>query len=205
MFRSRNFPFLSAPTDSAEGGGGVAAEDTTALKAALAAERKRGDSAEKRLRDLEGQQELANKTLAEQVATLQTQLAQSQSQFEVERQQLTGQLTQRDIRSAFVTAYGGSKGLPEYADVLYAHVGGSLQLADGKVVTSDGKSLDQAIAQAREKFPAMFAPDNVAAGSGLSASTAIANPGARVVSAANLKGVSAEDLVSGKVILDLNG
>lgn len=191
-----------------EGAGGGGGEDVSGLKSALNSERKARESAEKRLKDLETQQEMSNKTLAEQVASLQGQLAQTQSQYEAERQQLTGQLTQRDIRSAFVNAYGGSKGLPEYADVLYAHLGVNLQLADGKVVTKEGKPLEVAIAAARSQFPAMFAPENVAAGSGVSASSSNGSSSPRLVKASDVdavRGVSPDDLASGKVVLDLEG
>lgn len=188
--------------------GSAGAEDLTGLKTALGSERKRAEAAERKLKDLETQQELSNKTLAEQVSALQGQLAQTQTQYEAEKQQLTGQLTQRDIRQAFVNAYGGSKGLPEYADVLYAHLGANLQLSDGNVLTKDGKPLDVAIAAARSQFPAMFAPDNVAAGSGVSPSPrSNGSNGARVVKANDaeaVRGINPDDLMSGKVVLDLD-
>ncbi len=204
-----NHKFLRYPLQSPEGDqGGGGAEDLTGLKSALTSERRRAEAAEKKLKELETSQEMSNKTLAEQVASLQSQLAQSQTQFEADRQLLTGQLTQRDIRQAFVNSYGGSKGLPEYADVLYAHLGANLQLSDGKVVTKDGKPLETAIAAARAQFPAMFAPENVAAGSGVSGSVSRQNGGVRVVNAADteaVKAVDPNDLVTGKVVLDLGG
>jgi len=204
-----NHKYFRYPLQSPEGdqsGGG--AEDLTGLKSALNSERKRAEAAEKKLKELETTQEMSNKTLAEQVASLQSQLAQSQTQFETDRKLLTGQLTQRDIRQAFVNSYGGSKGLPEYADVLYAHLGANLQLSDGKVVTKDGKPLETAIAAARSQFPAMFAPENVAAGSGVSGSVSRQNGGVRVVNADDteaVKAVDPNDLVTGKVVLDLGG
>ena len=197
--------FLHAEGSDLGSGGG---DDLTGLKTALTSERKRAEAAEKKLKEMETQQELSNKTLAEQVAALQGQLAQTQTQYETERQQLTGQLTQRDIRSAFVNAYGGSKGLPEYADVLYAHLGANLQLSDGKVVTKEGKPLDVAIAAARSQFPAMFAPENVAAGSGVSPSSSNGSSSVRLITASDteaVRGVNPDDLVSGKVVLDLEG
>jgi hypothetical protein len=205
MNRRFRLPLL-APVDTAEVSGSSGGEDLTGLKSALAAERKAREKAERTLQDLQTQQELSNKTLAEQVATLQGQLVSQTQTYESEKSQLAAQLSQRDIRSAFVSAYGGAKGLPEYADVLYAHLGSQLQLSDGKVLTTDGKALSEAIAHTRTQFPAMFAPDNVAAGSGLSASAPQSNGSLRVVKASD--GVSGDtvnplDMASGKVVLDL--
>lgn len=96
-------------------------EDLTGLRSALGKERDRADAAERQL-----------KLLQESQSSLQSQMETLKSQFETEKTDLLGQISQRDMRSSFQSAFGEAKGRSQYADMLYSHLSGQMQISTGR-------------------------------------------------------------------------
>lgn len=189
--------FSTESSDSAPAAGG---EDLSALRSALEKERKRNDELAKKLKQREDAEALQNKSLQDQVTQLQQEKAALEQKLETQATEHQQQLLRRDVARSFSDALAAAKVLPEYRD-RFGDLEQSLTVENGKLM-QDGKPFDAA--SLRTKYPAMFAADNQAAGSGASGSNGSGGNGsARVISTlAETATVDPADLVSGKVVLE---
>jgi hypothetical protein len=203
-FESMSFrrfaPAIAFSADDGAGAGG--AEDLSALKSALAKERAAREKLENRLKAFDGldpeNARHAERTLREQIEDLQLQLDESNARYERDTTDLTKRLTGKDIGYQFTAALSDLGVLPEYRD-RFGDIAGSLELADGKL-TRNGQPFNPA--ELRAKYPAMFKADNVPAGSGSNGTSGRSPNGTQVV-AASSNSADPSDMMSGKVVLDL--
>lgn len=140
-------------------------------------------------------------TLSDQLANTQRQFNEFKQQTEAEKAQLQQQLTYRDLKAGFDQAFVGSKGLQQYGDVLFTTAAPNLELKDGAIVTKDGKPLADVIASYQEKFPAMFAADQVGGSGATGSNTQPTTGGATTVTPNNgiISGVTPESVIKGDV------
>ena len=163
------------------------ADDTATLKKTLDAVRKEADKLKAQLRDRDEKEALANKSLADQVAQLQTEKANLAQQLKDTESNYTKQLQGKEIGFEFTRSLSKARVLPEYEELLHGHAS-SLELRDGKIVGKDGSPLDQVVTGLRSKYPAMFAANPEAAGDG-------ATPSANGAPAKTIKVVSEKDFM----------
>jgi hypothetical protein len=196
--------FPADDSGAGEGGGGAPTpDDIAALKKTLNAERALREKAEKLLNAKQQAEELATKTLTEQVATLTAQLAEAQGKYETTVADYEGKLTQTQTSYKFAAALQAAGVLPEYAD-RFGDVAGKLSL-DREQLMTDGKPFDAA--ELRAKYPAMFKAAPESAGSGATGgNTPPPSSGeVRVIKSSDRAAISAvdpADLISGKVVIE---
>jgi hypothetical protein len=204
---NRRWRWAILPADDAGagdgGGGGVTAADIAALKKTLDAERGLREKAEKALKTKQDAEDLANKTLTEQVATLTAKLAETEGNVQTITADYEAKLTKTQTTYKFAQALTAAGVLPEYAD-RFGDVAGQLSL-DRDQLMADGKPFDPT--ELRKKYPAMFAAAPEGAGSGATGGTtpAASSGDVRVVKASDRAAMSAldpADLISGKVVIE---
>lgn len=195
------------PADDAgagEGGGGAPTQaDIATLKKTLDAERALREKAEKLLKTKQDAEDLANKSLTEQVATLTAKLAETEGKVSTLTTEYEAKLTKAATSYKFTQALQNAGVLPEYAD-RFGDVADTLSL-DRDQLMADGKPFDAA--ELRKKYPAMFAAAPEGAGSGATSGTTPppSSGDVRVIKASDRAAISAvdpADLISGKVVIE---
>jgi hypothetical protein len=209
-FESMSFrrfaPAIAFSADDGGGGGagGGGGEDLSALKSALAKERAAREKLENRLKAFDGldpeNARHAERTLREQIEDLQLQLDEQKAAYERDTTDLTKRLTQKDVGYQFTAALSDMGVLPEYRD-RFNDIAGSLEVGTDGKLTRNGQPFNPA--ELRAKYPAMFKADNVPAGSGSNGTSGRSPNGTQVV-AASSNSADPNDMISGKVVLDLS-
>lgn len=196
--------FPAENSGAGEGGGGAPTpEDIATLKKTLNSERALREKAEKLLNAKQQAEDLANKSLTEQVATLTAQLAEAQGKLETTVADYEAKLTKTATTYKFTQALQNAGVLPEYAD-RFGDVAGTLSL-DRDQLMADGKPFDAT--ELRKKYPAMFKAAPEGAGSGATGGTTPppSSGDVRVIKASDRAAMSAvnpADLISGKVVIE---
>jgi len=185
------------------GGGAPTPADIVALKKTLDAERGLREKAEKALKVKQDAEDLATKSLTEQVATLTAKLAETEGKVSTLTTEYEAKLTQTKTSYKFAQALQTAGVLPEYAD-RFGDVAEGLSL-DRDQLMSDGKPFDPT--ELRKKYPAMFKAAPEGAGSGATGGTTPppSSGDVRVIKASDRVAMSAvdpADLISGKVVIE---
>jgi hypothetical protein len=193
-----------SPDDGASGGtAGGGAEDLSALKSALAKERAARERLENRLKAFDGvdpeNARHAEATLREQLTDLQRQVDETKARYDRDTADLTKKLTTKDIGYQFTAALADLGVLPEYRD-RFGDIAAGLELADGKL-TRNGQPFSPA--ELRTKYPAMFKAENQAAGTGANGTSGRSPDGTKTIPA-SANNANPDDLITGKVVLDLD-
>lgn len=171
--------------------------DVAGLRSALQAERQRANQLQGQLTQLQQQIGDLDLDIARQALT-------ERDRLQEQVQTLTSQVHSRDIELTANNVL--SAVLPEYRELFRSTVHSQLQVNEqGQVTVADGRSLDQVATDLKQRYPTMFAADQVATGAGIAPSNGVAPPATQRVSGSNVDAISQLDPVkvaAGEVVID---
>jgi hypothetical protein len=169
--------------------GSTGGEDVTGLKNTIAALRQEIAGYKESLKQYEGIDPQAARTALTELPQVQEKVS-----------NLSNLLNASKIDAAVGQVLTGA--MPQYANLLASNVRGLLQVGeDGRVLSVDGKGLDDLRSEYQTKYPDMFAAASTPTGSGITPSAPTAPATATVVDAPKgiIQGVDPDAIISGTV------